>query len=203
MVLEMLKQRGNISNQSIQYVFNQDTNSDFDSYVVDSMRTPNNNDYEPDIMKYIISDDVTSYTMLGNLPTINGETILNLQTSDLGLMEIPNSEILKKFDKIWKCEGLNGITPFKHLARYIDTNGKNQTIHVNELEDSYEIYFTGLSDLCFTMYISNHSVDNISDRNNVLQIIPMIKPGTRILIQKSFKGKWIHTTIPTTESIHL
>ena len=201
--LEMLKQRGNISNQSIQYVFNQDTNSDFDSYVVDTMRTPNNNDYEPDIMKYIISDDVTSYTMLSNLPTINGETILNLQTSDLGLMEIPNSEILKKFDKIWKSEGLNGITPFKHLARYIDTNGKNQTIHVNELEDSYEIYFTGLSDLCFTMYISNHSVDNISDRNNVLQIIPMIKPGTRILIQKSFKGKWIHTTIPTTESIRL
>ncbi len=201
--LEMLAHRGNISNQSIQYVFNQDINSDFDSYIIDTMRRPNNNDYEPDIMKYITTDDAASYTMLNNLPTINGETILNLQTSDLGLMEIPNSDILSKFDRVWKYEGLNGITPFKHLARYVDTRGTNQTIHVHELEDYYEIFFTGLSDLCFTLYIANHSVDQISDRNNVIQIIPMIKPGTRILIQKSFKGKWIHTTIPTSKPIHL
>ena len=200
---EMLKHRANVVDQSIQYVFNQDLHTNMDLYLIDPMRRPNNNDYEEDIMTYLTIDDTNDYQELNHIPTTNGETVLNLRTTDLGLSEIPNQELLNKMDMVWKREGLNGITPFKHLARYIDTKGQNQSIHLKETNEGYELYFTGLSELCFTVYISNHSTDDIADRTNVVQIIPMIRPGTRIILDQSLKGKYVHTTIPNPTPIKI
>lgn len=201
--MEILRNHADIVDQSVTFMFRQDVHSNMDSYLYDEIRESHNRDYEPDIMDFITNPEITSYNQLHNIPTINGVSIFNLRTCDIGLQEIPNREILDAFDKAWKLEGLNGITPFKHMSAYIDTIGEKQTLHVKKNEIGYEIYTTGLSDECFTIYISKNSHADISDTTHTLQIIPMIRPGTHVIINESLAGNWIHSTIPDTTPIKI
>lgn len=200
--LEILQNRVDVVDQKITFSFNQDIHSGLDTYLYDSIRDPHNHDYETDIMSLIQTDAVTSYRQLHNIPTLNGVPIFHLTTADLGLQEIPNQQILHAFDKVWKLEGLNGITPFKHMSAYVDTIGPSQTLHVKKITNGYEIYTTGLSDTCFTLYISTNRNGNIDD-TTTLQIIPMIRPGTRIVMDDTFEGNWVCSTVPGTTPVRI
>lgn len=201
--LDVLKHRADIVDQSIGFIFNQSQKTPLDTYLYDDIRVANNHDYETDIMSYIQSPEITSYNQLHNIPTINSVSLFNLTSTNLGLQEIKNEQLLKAYDKTWKLEGLNGITPFKHLSAYIDTIGKNQILHVQKVEDGYEIYTTGLSDECFTLYISTSKTGKIDEITKTKQIIPMIRPGTRIIVSDTFDGMWIHSTLPNVEPIQI
>lgn len=201
--LEILRKRADIVDQSVMFMFNQDTHSDFDTYLYEKIRDAHNHDYETDIMSYITTPEVTSYLELHNIPTINGVSIFNLRTSDIGFQEIPNREILHTFDKVWKREGLDGVTPFKHMSAYIDTIGDEQLLHVEKVTDGYEVYASGLSDDCFTLYISTSRYGKIDEIERTLQIIPMVRPGTHVLIHERFAGNWLHSTIPNTQAIKI
>lgn len=201
--LDILKNHANIVDQSMTFMFNQDVHADMDTYLYDEIKVSNNVDYERDIMSLITHPEVTSYTQLYNIPTLNGVSLFNLQSSDLGLQEIPTKEILHTFDKTWKLEGLNGITPFKHKQSYIDTIGKKQQLHVRKIDGGFEVYASGLSDECFTLYISNTRTGIIDDVEKTLQIIPMIRSGVHVIIDEKFKGSWLHSTIPGTTAIKI
>jgi hypothetical protein len=201
--LEILRKRADIVDQSIAFMFNQDVHSDFDTYLYDKIRDGNNHDYETDIMSLITNPIITSYNQLHNIPTINGTSIFNLRTADIGFQEIPNREILHTFDKVWKLEGLNGVTPFKHMSAYVDSIGDEQRLHVEKVEGGFEVYASGLSDGCFTLYISTSKYGDIDDISRTLQIIPMLRPGTHVLIDERFAGEWLHSTVPNTEAIKI
>ena len=201
--LEILRNRVDVVDQKLTYIFNQDIHSGLDNYLYDSIRESHNHDYETDIMELIQTDAITSYNQLHNIPTLNGISIFHLTTADLGLQEIPNQQILHAFDKVWKLEGLTGVTPFKHMSAYVDTLGPSQTLHVKRIADGFEVYTTGLSDTCFTLYISTNRVAGIDDVTKTLQIIPMIRPGTRVIIDESFAGNWLRSTVPGTAPIKI
>lgn len=200
---DVLKHRANIVKESVGYMFYQDARSDMDTYLYDKIRDSHNHDYETDIMSYVQTAEVTSYNQLHNVPTINGVPLFNLSTADLGLQEIPTNRILKEFDKAWKFEGLCGITPFKHMAMYVDTIGKSQTLHVRKVEDGFDVYATGLSDEYFTLYISSSRHGVIDEETKTQQIIPMIAPGIHVIIDNRFEGMWLHSTIPATTPIKI
>ena len=203
--IEMMLHHANITNETIEYYFDQNTQSGFDTYLPEPIRYPNNKDYEVDILSYIISNDETiSYDTLYNIPSINGVSIYNITSESIGFVEIPNQQVLDMFDKVWKREALNGIVPFNHSMQYIDSNIKEQTLHVRVCPTGgFDIYTSGLNDRIFTLYISDMESGKIDDPIHTKQIIPMVRPGVVIHIDDTYQDMWLHSTNITAEPIQI
>jgi hypothetical protein len=174
-----------------------------DTYTKDIISNPNNHDIETDILSYLtISDTVTSYNEIFNIPSINGVPLQHPTTMDLGLLQIPSDQILAVYDKVWAKEiTTNPLFPITHRD-LIHTN-QYVLIHVYEEENSFRIMTTGIYDKLFTIYISTSNSSSIQNTQTTKKIIPMIQLGTGLLIDKSYRGLWVHTTIPNTTPIQI
>ena len=200
--VDMMRKRANIVSQSVRYQFNQNTKYSLDEYLPADVRPSNNVDIEPDIMTYITTDEeITSYDQLYNHPTLNGVPIEHNTSASLGLMEYPNMLLLSALDEVWKTERLNGDMKFSHKGDYLLHNKQSQFLHVVKTDDGFICYTTGVSDLGFTLFITNSKSDKIDAVGNVLKIMPMLRAGVRIRLDASFEGKWLHSTIPNTNPI--
>ena len=199
----MMLSNANIRYQTIQYRFYFNTKSSLDVYTKDMIPNPNNNDIETDILSYLtISDTVTSYDEIFNIPSINGVPLQHPTTMDLGLLEIPSSQILSVYDQVWAKEiTTNPLFPF--TRKDLINTSQYVRIHVYEEENFFRIVTTGIYDKLFTIYISNTSYGIIQNVNDTKKIIPMIQLGTALLLDKSYRGKWIHTTIPNVTPVQI
>ena len=199
----MMLSNSNIRYQSIQYRFYFNTKSSLDTYTKGIISNPNNHDIETDILSYLtISDTVTSYNEIFNIPSINGVPLQHPTTMDLGLLQIPSDQILAVYDKVWAKEiTTNPLFPITHRD-LIHTN-QYVLIHLYEEENSFRIMTTGIYDKLFTIYISTSNSSSIQNTQTTKKIIPMIQLGTGLLIDKSYRGMWIHTTIPNTTPIQI
>ena len=199
----MMLSNSNIRYQSIQYRFYFNTKSSLDTYTKDVIPNPNNNDIETDILSYLtISDTVTSYNEIFNIPSINGVPLHNPTTMDLGLLQIPPSSIFAVYDKVWSKEiTTNPLFPITH--RDLIYQNQYVLIRVYEEDNSFRIMTTGVYDKLFTIYISTSDSTSIQNKTTTKKIIPMINLGTGLLIDKSYRGMWIHTTIPNTTPVQI
>lgn len=193
----MMLSNSKIRYQNIQYRFYFNTKSKLDTYTKNIIKNPNNQDIETDILSYItIPDNVTSYYELFNIPSINGVDIFHPTTIDLGLLEIPHNEILKVYDKVWSKEiTTNPLFPMTHKDLISDSEFIR--IHVYDESEVFRITITGICDKFFTIYLSTTSTANIDNVNTVKKIIPMIKVGTNLIIDKTYRGLWVKSTFPT------
>lgn len=195
-----------ISQQKIQFVFNTDVHTGLQDYTRNIIQNPNNTDIDEDIMTYIKEsiDTVSSYNQLINVPTINGVSIYHPRTSSLGIMEIPNYKILELFDQVWKYEHITNPL-FEHTQRdgYDMIQNKHIEIRIKKHDEYDIVYLSGISSQYFTLYISTGAEDTIDDTTNTVKIIPFIQAGTHVVIDKKYRGDWIHTTDPECKPIRL
>jgi len=205
---EILKRHANVMDESVQYIFNLNTKYGIDEYLTDDIRRSNNVDVEPDILDNInadTGDDPVSYNQLHHIPTINGVPIYHLTSTSMGFMEYSNRKLLEQYDLVWKRERLNGSIKLSHLSDYDIKDRQVQRLHVRKLEEGegFEIYTSGITDYCFTLYISNYQNSAIDDTANTLKIFPFLRSGIRIRIDDSFENKWLISTIPNTPPIQI
>jgi hypothetical protein len=183
--------------QSIKYKFGTNIQTGLDKYANDIISHPNNNDLEKDIMSLLSSDEeVTSYDQLYNIPSINGVPLRHPTIEDLGMKEIPGSEIIRKYNKVWAAEitGRKGF-PFTNMDLLVTS--ERVRLHVTMMDGQYRIYTTGICNRYFTLYISD------TREGTPTQVIPMIQLGTSILLPQSYIGKWVRCTFPNTEPIQI
>jgi hypothetical protein len=159
---------------------------------------PNNIDIEEDILSNIKVDSstITDYDQLYNLPSINGVTIYHPTLSSLGIIETPSENILELFDEVWKYEIMtNPLFQYTHKSNNDSSNGDYVSLHVKDNDDdTFIVYATGVTSRYFTLYISKINNGEIDDVDNTVKIIPFIKTGTQVLINKSYTGMWLHST---------
>lgn len=197
----------NIMDESIQYRFNQNTKSSIDEYLPPNDRNANNRDYEMDILSYLKfptdENAVYRYDELYNLPSINGRTIFHATTKSLGFLELTNYAITSKMDQVWKREVLNGIIPISQRSDLKLVDDTSQKLHVINKDTGYEIYTTGVVDTCFTLYISRSRNQPIDNRRQTIKIMPLLRSGTHVILDDSYEGMWLHSTIPNTEPVQI
>lgn len=203
--------------QNIMYGFNANVHSNMNDYTTDIIENPNNVDVEEDILSFVTFDDVvTDYEKLYNIPSINGVSLFHPKVQDLGLSEIPNSKIIKKFDEVWKLEAItNPFFMMTHKQKENITEETGLKLHCKQLTDPhwngieedttgmFLIYTTGPVDKYFSYYISKTSDGAIDDVVNTVKIIPFIMPGVYVLIDKKYHGMWLHATHGQTKPIHI
>lgn len=202
-----------ISSQNVMFTFNANNHKHIHDYSKNIIYKPNNLDVEEDILSGItFSDNITDYTKLYNIPSINGVTLFNVTTKDLGITEIPNDKIIDMFDKIWKRESMTN--PLFIMTHRVDNN-ESCSIHVKQINENhwndlpydtrgmFVVYTNGFDDKYFTLYISKQSNGKIDDINNTVKIISFISNGVYVLIDKSYSGMWLHSTQPNTKPIHI
>jgi hypothetical protein len=165
---------------------------------------PNNVDVEENIMTYWengihLEDDYhDAYDEYYNIPTLNGVQLYHPNMEDLGLREIPNYEIIPYFDKAWKKEILtNPLFPMTHFDESMTYDNQYVLFHVSKNENGYMIYTTGNYARYFTIYLSDNEYASIESLQHTKQIIPMVHCGTRIQLDTSMVGLWIHATVVT------
>ena len=199
----MMLSNKHIRYQKNQYRFYFNTKSPLDTYTGGIIDNPNNKDIEPDILSYLsITPSIVSYNQLYNIPTINGVPIYHLTTSDLGLLEIPANKILEVYDKVWAKEiTTNPLFPITHRD-LIDTT-EYVTLHVFTTSDGFRITSTGMCNGFFTVYITSNPSHSIENATDTKKIIPMIKVGTSILVDNSYRGYWACTTFKKSNYIQL
>lgn len=202
---EILKRHANIMDESVKYAFNTNTKYKLDEYLSADVRESNNINAEPDIMDNITIDESTivSYNQIHQIPTINGVPVYNLTSTSMGFLEYSNRMLLEKYDIIWKRERMNGDIQLSHMADYDIRDRQIQRLHVKKTEDGYEIYTTGITDYCFTLYISDVENGAIDDPGHVYKIMPMLRSGVIIKLDQSFTDKWLMSTIPNTPTIQI
>ena len=123
---------------------------------------------------------------------------------NLGLIETPNDKILEMFDRIWKREQCtNPIFPSTHMSNLGLIDGENIVLHsrYSAEDDKYILYATGISKKFFTFYITKSSSSPIDDTTNTLRIIPFIRTGVFVYVDKSFQGRWLCCTHPNVKPI--
>lgn len=199
-----LKANSPVVKQSLQFVFNMNNHKPLHDYTRGIINNPNNVNVDTDILDYISSEDPTSYSEIHNTPTINGEPLHHPTFTSLGFVESPNIEIINALDNVWKKEIITDPNfCITHRNGVIGIDKAPLILHVRHnvnstCDDDYYIgYVTGMSDEYLSMYISNNSNDAIYNTENVLRIIGFIRTGIIVYINKSFKGKWLHTTANT------
>lgn len=188
----------NIINQDIQYTFNTYPNhTKLQDYLPDMIKNPHNRDVEVDILNGYRSNNPSRYDQLSNLPSINGVTINHVITDHLGIQEIPFDKIIKLYDNVWKKEILdNPLFPITHKDSSMMSDTFNR-IHIHPsdtYEDMYVVHVYGLNDKYHTLYISTLEDGLIHEYEYTQKIIPFVRCGTRIHIDKKYKGMWLHTT---------
>ena len=195
--------------QNIRYLFNTSNHSKLDTYTRSIDNNPNNVDIEEDIMSQLIMDDagLDMYSELDNKPTLNGVTVYNMSSTDLGLKEIPINDFIEKYDEVWKKESiLNPLFMTSHRESY-SLNSK-LTLHRRSAAalgypDSIIVYASGFSDKYFTLYISKSSNGKINEIANTVKVIPFISTGIYALIEKEYTGYWLHCTEPNVDPIKI
>ena len=210
-----LRSNSNITKQDIKYMFNANQHQQIHDYTNNIITNPNNSDIEKDILENINVDNssVVSYDELYNTPSLNGIPLYHPTVQSLGITDIPNEKITELFDKVWKKE----ITtdPLFPKTHRIDIHDQYLKLHIRESNSNYSnilkcdtsnmyvLYTSGTTSKYFTLYISKKSDGEIDDVENTVKIIPFIKTGVYVLISKSFKGMWLHSTFPNTKTIHI
>lgn len=206
-----------INHQDIMFTFNTNNHKGIHDYTTQIIDTPNNQDIEEDILESITFDEnVNDYNKLFNIPSINGITIFHPKTSNLGISEIPNNEIVNLFDNIWKLEEMTN--PLFTTTHRTETFSGNRDMLILSIRQTFEhhwnnlktdtsgmfiLHTKGTTESYFSLYISKSSNGNIDDINNTVKIIPFIRTGTYILIDKSYRGLWLHSTHPNTKPVHI
>lgn len=184
-----------ITNQNIRYMFNISQHKSIHDYTSDIISNPRNQNIEEDILDSIVFEQSNDYNSMYNLPSLNGITIYHPSTNSLGMMDTPNENLITSFDKAWRYEMLtNPLFMGTHRDGLKTWNNQGLRLHVNYTPQGYMIHSTGTSFDYYTLYISRHADDNISDVENTLKIIPFIKTGIKVLIDESYKGMWLHST---------
>lgn len=183
--------------QNIRYSFSTNIQTGMDRYANDITQHPNNLDIETDIMSYLETDEEpVSYNELYNIPSINGVPLRHPTIEDLGMVEIPGDEIIRKYNRVWSYEiSARKDFPLTHID--LLSTSERVRLHVSTLDNQFRVYTTGVCNKYFTLYISD-TVDGTP-----FQVIPMIQLGTSILLPYSYEGKWIRCTFPNTEPIQL
>ena len=69
--------------------------------------------------------------------------------------------------------------------------------------DSIVVYASGISEKCFTLYVSKSHNGRITDLSNTVKIIPRIRVGTYAIIEKEYSGMWLHCTESDVETIKI
>lgn len=199
----MMMSNANIRYQNIKYRFYFNTKSKLDNYTKNIISDPNNCDVEIDIMSYLtLNDLINSYNELYNIPSINGVPIYHPTTIDLGLLELPHDKIIAVYDKVWAKEiSMNPLFPMTH--RDLLSDGEYVKIHEFPETNSFRIVTSGICDKFFTLYITSNSTGSIVNVNGTKKIIPMIKVGTTIIVDESYRGYWVRSTFPNTQSVQL
>lgn len=187
----------NIIKQDIRYTFNNNQHHPIHDSVVGIIENPNNTDDEKDILVGIESDEQpTSYSQLYNIPSINGISLLHQKSASFGIVDIPTEEILDMFDDVWKREILTNPV-FKNTHRTTastDDDYLNIRVIDDQSSDMIHIYATGSTTKYFTLYISKKSDGLIDDVKNTVKIIPFIRTGVHVMIDRSYSGMWVHAT---------
>lgn len=197
--------------QNIRFLFNTSNHTPMHDYTRTISNRPNNIDIESNILTDIEKDteDVTSYTEIQNIPSINGVSLYNTKTHDIGIKEIPITDIIDILDDVWKEELItNPLFPISHhqlleTESNIVLHKSNPNIIGYTNDDMVTVYASGISDKFFTLYISSDVNGDIDDTSSTLKIIPFFKVGTYILIEKKYEGMWLHSTEPDVKSIKL
>ena len=199
----MMISNSKIRYQNIKYRFYFNTKHPLDTYTKNIIPNPNNKDIETDILSYIqIDETAESYYDLYNIPTINGVDIYHPTTSDIGLLEIPPEKIFDVYDKVWAKEiAMNPLFSITHRDVISGTEFVNIKIH--DRSDYFEIIPVGICDKFFTIYLSTTSTSNINNTTHTKKIIPMVKVGTILIVDKSYHGLWVHSTFPNSNPVQL
>ena len=194
-----------ILSQSIQYTFYGFPNhTKLQNTVVGFIDNPNNYDLEKDIMENWKKTDETDYNKLYNTPTINGVSIYHPITDDLGLYELPNEKILESLDQVWKYERLtNPLFAMTHLDSSMIRDQQYLLFHVKEEDDHFVVYTTETYSHYFTLYVSDDMFANIENLDHTIKVIPLIRTGVRITLDKKYKGMWLHATIQNENPIKI
>lgn len=199
-----LKSNAPIIKQSLQYTFNINNHTPLHDYTSSIINNPNNVNIDTDILDYIITPEPKTYNDIHNTPIINGVPLHHPTFTSLGFVESSNLEIINKLDNVWKKEILtNPHFCITHKNGVYNNSDVLLTLHVRKNvnttcdADYYIGYVTGISEEYLSMYVSNNSTDNIYDTSNVLKIVGFIRTGVEVFIDKSYHGKWLHTTANT------
>lgn len=194
--------------EDIRYMFNANNQQPMQTYTKSIISNPNNKNIETDILETINfpNENPTYYEELFNVPSINGVDIYDPKSYHLGLVETPNKEILEMFDRVWRREQCtNPIFPMTHMRELNLIDGEKIVLHTkySGKEDMYVLYASGVSNGFFTFYISNSSSGKIDDTVNTIKIIPFIRTGVFVYVDKSFQGRWLHCTHPNVKPIKI
>ena len=199
---QMALSNKDVTRQDIKYVFNVYMHDKLHDYTNTFIDNPNNVDDEEDILSGITETQSIDYRDFYNLPSINGIQLMNIDTKDIGLIEIPPEKIYDKLDNTWKREILTN--PFFNKTHYVSNTTREIVLHTTDaynlswllqnVDDVICAYITGNTTKYFTLYISNTYDGVIDDVDNTLKIIPFVKCGTYVLIDKSYAGKYLHAT---------
>ena len=198
-------------NQDIRYLFNTSNHKPIHDYTKGISSIPNNVDVETNILASLKQndEDTKKYTEVHNTPTINGVSIYNAKTHDLGIREISSDMLIDMLDDIWKNEIItNPLFPISHrevlvTESQIILHKANPNVIGYESNDMFAVYASGISERFFTLYLSKDANGKIDDTLSTVKIIPFINIGTYILLEKKYEGLWLHCTEPNTKSIKL
>ena len=90
--------------------------------------------------------------------------------------------------------------------QYLELNIKNNTNNLGsniDTSDSFVIYTTGTTSKYFSLYISKKSNGKIDDIENTVKIIPFIRTGVYVVVDKSYSGMWLHSTMKNSKPIKI
>lgn len=213
-----LRSNSCITKQDIKYMFNTNQHQQIHDYTGNIITDPNNSDIEKDILENINVDNsaVSSYNDLYNTPSINGIPLYHPTVQSLGITDMPNEKITDLFDKVWREEIITDpLFPMTHKIDLNSMNNQYLKLHIRNSNSNYDhvlncdtsnmyvLYASGTTSKYFTLYISKKSDGKIDDVENTVKIIPFIRTGVYVLMEKSFKGMWLHSTFPNTKTIHI
>ena len=203
-----------IVDQSVRYLFNTSNHTKIQDYTRSIDNNPNNRDIESDILETIITPEpdpqdpsVVKYNELDNKPTINGVTVYNMRSTDLGLIEIPTDQLQELYDEVWKKEIMTNPLFYTSHKRSLK-NDDVLTLHSQSGDsfgypDSLIVYASGIVDKSFSLYISRTENGRINSIANTVKIIPYVRTGVYIVIDKKYKSMWLHCTESDTTPIRI
>ena len=185
-----------ILQQEIRYTFFSFPNhTPLQNVTMGFVSNPNNIDIEENILD-LWESDATSYEACHNVPSINGIQLYHPNTDDIGFREIPNTQIIPYFDKAWKKEILTDpLFPMTHFDGSMTKEEQYVLLHVTKNEHGYLIYTTGNYPKYFSLYVSDIQYASIDNIEHTIQIIPFVHCGTRIQLDESMHGYWLHATV--------
>lgn len=200
-------------NQDIKYVFNTSNHKSIHDYTKGITGDPKNIDIEDDIFDTIDTTpettDKVKYNEMYNLPSINGVTVYNMKSGNFGINEISLDELSIILDKVWKKEIMtNSLFVTSHRS---STNDEIEIIlhkkpaNVVGINDNrvFVVYASGLMDKYFTLYITTDPTKKIHNTSATQKIIPFIKVGTYVVLDKKYQGMWLCCSEPNVKPIKL